>query len=542
MALENIRPFQIGTTRSRKETKPSRMMASSDVRERRRWLLPFRLMRVVLMAGFLLVSGCRNELDGTFLSLVIVPDQDSASHIVGLMDQFDEAHLDSAIVHRARSVFDCEASPRDYRWERKFNEKVEAILSEADGRGIDVYLGLVSSCFPFWASENAEAISVTGVTAGILLEDFDHHPSFKGWYLPDEPSPFWAYDINVPYYGFLADAIRNAESQHGASERPILLSPYLTFHEEHPRSPAAVAAWAQDLIDAGVSIIALQDSVGAHAANLGFNQDEYTVAQYFEAISAQIGHKKLWADIELFGCCTAQAGETTPYYWLPGGGATGRGSSIQRVMNQIKHIRPHVSHITSWNFVVQAAAISPHMEAARFNAAYLAATKFRGRILQPASYQWGSGDSGPHANYPDSGNEMFDKKIGYARENDWKTILDPAWTGILKDPSLEIDLGSQHTVDWVGLQLLSQNISGVRFPTQYTLEASTDGVVWTPLGSWPFPYPAAPDGTHLNGEFLYANPSALGATCRYLRIELDNDWWTFVSEIEIVSESESETP
>ena len=167
---------------------------------------------------------------------------------------------------------------------------IEAVLDEADKCNIKVFLG--NGFYGDWlkASVNIVDEGVIGRSFRAMEELaalYAHHPSFYGWYYPDEVKITETFSEDFVKYV-------NRCSQFCRSLTPnlkTLIAPYGT------KFVKADDAYIRQLEQLDVDFIAYQDEVGVRKT-----KPEDTRA-YFEALKYahdKAGRARLWADVEIF--------------------------------------------------------------------------------------------------------------------------------------------------------------------------------------------------------------------------------------------------
>ena len=456
-----------------------------------------------------------SPVDGTF----VVPAELNSGSLDAFFSELDSLGMRVLILNAVRhKQGDC--SSGTFVWGTGLPGLLTEILNRADARGMQVYVGLVHTQLvctgPFYAEPNAsQAVSDTQWTLSQIAPSLSGHPSLSGWYIPDEPHlSDWADpSLTFDYYRRLVSAIRSV------SNLPVLVAPELTGSQN--KTPQEIANRAVAFRTAtGVDIFVWQDSVGAEGISLGWYGTGFDTGAYFRAISNAVGIAHLWSDNELFTCCT----NLPPY--PPNWGGAYRPGPVARIARQLELSPPGVvSRRVVWLEQHHASTTAPthHPEAARLLAAFKARYGLGGVLIQPTGYHW---DTPPDPSYPDSGSEMFDGVTG-APTDHW----DPHWTGLRNGATITIDLGGSYLLDWVGLDLLDEEASGIRFPTAMDISCSNGGGPWQTVHSEPFPAWI----TRGDSTYVFGNLTPLGVVCDRLRIHLTNSWWTFLGEIELVA-------
>ena len=257
--------------------------------------------------------------------------------------------------------------------------------------------------------------------------------------------------------------------------------------------------------------------------NLGWDTSNYTVAQYYSAISSKIGKSKLWADNEFFTCCVFSTRSNT-YGYSP---------SISRLNSQFKITEPYVSRNIAYTVPFYMSPVIEDISSfgqSRLLATYKAFYKIEGDYITPTSYTW---TTTPSTTYPDSGNKLFDLESGYA-----DYYKDSSWVGINKYTPLAseyaeviLDLGTEKKIDWIGVETLNWPSKLIEVPSEMQIYSSTNKTNWTLVGTYAS---ANVQGGVDGGTYVIGNYSPLNTSARYFKIKLKNSGWVFVSEIEVV--------
>lgn len=208
-------------------------------------------------------------------------------------------------------------------------DPMEALFRSADRHNLKVFVG--AGFYGFW-QDTLRNIVDPGVTKRAframdqLYERYGHHPSFYGWYLPDE--------LGIcPYYS--DDFIRytNLYTVHGKSFDPklqVLIAPYGT------NMLKADDTYIQQLEQLDCDIIAYQDEVGVQKSP---PQD---TSAYYEALRKahdKAGRAALWADMEVF---TFEK-EVYTSALLP--------APMKRIEQQLESISPYVDEVLMYQYL-----------------------------------------------------------------------------------------------------------------------------------------------------------------------------------------------
>ncbi|MBI2896946.1 MAG: DUF4434 domain-containing protein [Deltaproteobacteria bacterium] len=455
------------------------------------------------------VVRLRGPLQGTFLSF----DSGAVTSelVPEYLDELLALGMDTVVVASSR-VKSGGCAAGSFAWHPELPDKLGLLLDDAREREISVYLGLVGTagaCPSFENATNAPAAAAdTGTTVAELEKAYGAHPALAGWYIPDEPGQCPSF-----VHGYFAGVVAAIRAR---SDRPIVVAPYLAGGTS-TLTPFEVGERAVAFRDAtGVTIQAWQDSVGADAVDLGYARQGSlgAVEDYFREISNALGREGLWADVELFNW-------GSPLFGGPGYGSV----SAVRLEAQLRQASDDLAaRRVSWLAQLHMGTVDSNHDAgsSRLAASYRALFGLGGQYLAPAGYAW---ETPPAASYPDAGGELTNHRTGDPRD-----FLHEEWVGVLGDAAFSVDLGAERPIDWVGVHALDDGASAIAIPDRLDLSCSTDGATWNLLASVPRPVASS------DGEYLLANTAPLGAACRSVRVQLSNDVWTFVSEVEIASE------
>jgi hypothetical protein len=214
-------------------------------------------------------------------------------------------------------------------------DPTRVILEYADGHGMRVFLGLATIdrwheriTYPNYL-ERAAALSMR--LAGQAWARYGRHPSFAGWYVPQE---LRYYDFKAEHVAALRGFLRR-QSDHCralSGGKPVAVSSCLA----QSTTPEAFRKLFGDMLaGSGVDFVMLQDGVGA---NRWEKRMDTKVVPYFRVMreicdDEEIG---LWSDIEIFQHRT-----------------TGRGrepAPIERVLAQIEAESPYVESFVMFDF------------------------------------------------------------------------------------------------------------------------------------------------------------------------------------------------
>lgn len=271
------------------------------------------------------------------------------THLTGSFLQFGEPH-DAA--YWARTLADMQAVGMDTAIIQytqydgtNFGDQSELVLSAADQLGMKVYVGTALNegmaslgtnwylkQFLPWAvkREGAEVAAYTRA----LVQQYAHHPSFTGVYIPFEVNALAPAKPIGDFYGAISQAAK--------AERPdlkVMISPYTAIQPAHAASmPAGWLAlwWDTVLSRAHLDVLAWQDGVGGAPTRLQTAVGPDLAA--LEQATARHG-VELWADLESFQRTSAPS---QPFQAGP--------EALDTLVAQIGAEAPHVRKLVNFDF------------------------------------------------------------------------------------------------------------------------------------------------------------------------------------------------
>ena len=213
-------------------------------------------------------------------------------------------------------------------WLLECPDPLEAVLAAADKYNVKFFVG--AGFYGNWQSDKVILDPVAEkkrlASLGELAQLYGHHPSFYGWYWPDEA------EIN-PHYSpeFLAyvNALSH-EARRLKPHAPILIAPYGT------RIVKPDDAYVRQLDAMDVDIVAYQDEVGVQKSKVS------ETARFYEGLRKahdRAQRAKIWADIEMF----AFEGEVYNSALMP--------APFERILAQMKAVSPFVDEILVYQYL-----------------------------------------------------------------------------------------------------------------------------------------------------------------------------------------------
>jgi hypothetical protein len=224
-----------------------------------------------------------------------------------------------------RSFYETQIYPQ---WKLECRDPLEAVLTAADKYRVKFFVG--AGFYGNWESDKVITDPVAAKkrlqSLGELVKHYGHHPSFYGWYWPDEAC------IN-PYYSDDFITYVNALSHEARQLKPhaqIMIAPYGTRIVK----PDDKYVSQLDAID--VDIVAYQDEVGVRKSKV-----TETSRFYEELRKAHDRSKKarIWADVELFEF----EGNVYNSALMP--------ASFDRVLQQLEAVSPWVDEILVYQYL-----------------------------------------------------------------------------------------------------------------------------------------------------------------------------------------------
>ena len=208
-------------------------------------------------------------------------------------------------------------------------DPIGTVLSEADVLGMRVFVscGWFGNMQRPW--ENMQSLEVEKRAFRAmeqLAARYGTHPSFYGWYLPDETG------IRETYEPFFIDYV-NRYTAFGRSLFPdgkMLIAPYGT------RTVRCGSPYLSQLKTLQCDFIAYQDEVGVRKAQ---PEEMKTVFEGLRKMHDEAGGPALWADLELFDF----EGEVYASALIP--------ADIRRIERQIAALSPYADELLCYEYV-----------------------------------------------------------------------------------------------------------------------------------------------------------------------------------------------
>jgi hypothetical protein len=239
-----------------------------------------------------------------------------------------EAGLDTLVLMATavyyRSFYPTSIYPQ---WKMGCDDPLEAVLTAADKYKVNFFIG--AGFYGNWESSSVITDPVAHKkrlqSLGELAGRYGHHPSFHGWYWPDEA------EIN-PYYTpefiqYVNDLSHEARQLKPKAE--IMIAPYGT------RIVTPDDKYVRQLDAMDVDIVAYQDEVGVQKSKTTETSAFY---QGLRKAHDRSHKAKLWADMELFQFET----EVYASALMP--------APFERVLRQMEALSPWVDKILVYQY------------------------------------------------------------------------------------------------------------------------------------------------------------------------------------------------
>lgn len=224
-----------------------------------------------------------------------------------------------------KAYFDTSLLPRQ---EMACGDFLEILLSEMDACGMRLFMspGYFGDWhFPDQNMRSAEVRRREFAAMEELAARYGAHPSFYGWYFPDETGI--AGHFEEEFIDYLNAYCCQVKSLNPAYK--TLIAPYGT------RSAACDGRYAAQLERLEVDYIAYQDEVGVRKTQV---EELPGIYERLKAVHDQVGRSRLWADVEAFQF----EGEVYHSPLLP--------APPQRLRQQLEAVSPYVDKILIYQY------------------------------------------------------------------------------------------------------------------------------------------------------------------------------------------------
>ncbi len=210
-------------------------------------------------------------------------------------------------------------------WNLACDDPLEAVLSAADENNLRVFISNGFFDEKIGTLAGLEGVKKREQAMEELVERYGLHPSFYGWYWPNEAA------LN-PYFSEAFIQYCNESSKVARQLTPdakILIAPYGT------RKVKADERYTNQLKQLDVDIIAYQDEVGVRKTSP--NELDAIFAR-LRTVHNRIPRIALWADMEIFEF----EGETYKSNLIP--------APFTRIKKQLTALSPHVDNILVYQY------------------------------------------------------------------------------------------------------------------------------------------------------------------------------------------------
>lgn len=209
------------------------------------------------------------------------------------------------------------------------DDPIEVVLDEADQCNVRVFLG--NGFFGDWKKASRNIVDEGVISRSFrameeLAALYAHHPSFYGWYFPDEIKITETFSQNFVKYVNRCSAHCHALTPH----KRTLIAPYGT------RLVKADDAYVQQLAQLDVDFIAYQDEVGVRKSKV---EDTRALFEALKKAHDAAGRAQLWADVEIFDF----EGDVYKSALIP--------APADRVKRQLENVAPFVDKILVYQYL-----------------------------------------------------------------------------------------------------------------------------------------------------------------------------------------------
>jgi hypothetical protein len=214
------------------------------------------------------------------------------------------------------------------KWQLGCTDPIETVLAAADKHGVKFFIG--GGFYGDWEDPNIISDPVAAKKRLQAIEEltrlYGHHPSFYGWYWPNEAFIDRYYSNEFIHYVNTCSHLARQLTPHAR----ILIAPYGT------RVAVPDEKYVRQLEAMDVDIIAYQDEVGVRKSTV-----EETGAFYKGLKSAHDHVPKIaiWADMEIFEF----EGKVYDSALLP--------APFSRVLRQMEAVSPWVERILAYQYL-----------------------------------------------------------------------------------------------------------------------------------------------------------------------------------------------
>jgi hypothetical protein len=224
-----------------------------------------------------------------------------------------------------RSFYTTQIYPK---WQMGCADPLEAVLSAADKYNVKFFVG--AGFYGNWESEKVISDPLASKkrlqSLGELVKMYGHHPSFYGWYWPDEAciNPYYSDDF-IAYVNTLSHEARQLKPQ-----ARIMIAPYGT------RIVKPDDQYVRQLDSMDVDIVAYQDEVGVRKSKTT------ETAKFYEGLRKahdRSQKQRIWADVEIFEF------EDQVY------GSALMPASFDRVLRQLEAVSPWVDEVLVYQYL-----------------------------------------------------------------------------------------------------------------------------------------------------------------------------------------------
>ena len=409
---------------------------------------------------------------------------------------------------------------------RPTTDRLEMLLSLADQRGMNIYLGSLLT-WDDWSTgtEFAALRKYNRLVTQEILARYGQHASLQVWFFSQELWLNWIKTSGAGYYG--TTLLKEFVSDMAALDRTKPVCAAVVFKKTGYNSmpdltPSELQSVTTTFLQtSGLQILMPQDGAGADAGAPPLAELPAYFQAFQSAVNAAGTQTTLWSTVETF---TSVA--NLPSAKFPPASAT-------RIQQQVNSVRPFVTGYVNWIFgddMSPQATYYP-IQASGLDRNYLSTfqpTTYPPLVLfSPQSYVASpSADS----SYPDRGGVLTNGTGGGYSGYDFSDWA--AW-GSWNDGNhltVTLDLGRVQWIRLVRALAMSWTDSGIYQPQYLNVEVSNDGQVYIPA----VPSPVAQTWPNSISFSVGWAEVPLAATGRYVRLTFSHVNWLFLNELQVL--------
>ncbi len=128
----------------------------------------------------------------------------------------------------------------------------------------------------------------------------------------------------------------------------------------------------------------------------------------------------------------------------------------------------------------------------------------------------------PQAYLDETGQDLIDSKTA-----DPKSFTDARWVGILGSAQIEFLFATPQKINWVAAHVLHSSAAAIYFPSSLEIFCqANNSEKYKQVTVQVLPV------QRKDSDYVFSNLKPIGQNCLKIKINLANDGWTFLSEVE----------